>query len=76
MNLEELKIERIRQKLTQKKLADKMGINEISYNRKERGIRNFSMPEIQALSEILKIDIDKANEIFFNNKLTKDDADK
>lgn len=70
MNLMELKIARIRKELTQKELAEKLGMAEVSYNRKEQGIREFSREEIEKLALLLNLDMDKVNEIFFNGKLT------
>ena len=70
MNLMELKIARIRKEFTQKELAEKLGMAEVSYNRKEKGIREFSRDEIEKLALLLSLDMDKVNEIFFNGKLT------
>ena len=70
MNLMELKIARIRKEFTQKELAEKLGMAEVSYNRKEQGIREFSRDEIEKLALLLSLDMDKVNEIFFNGKLT------
>lgn len=70
MNLKELKIERIRKEITQKEMAKKMKISEVSYNRKEQGKRSFSIEEIKSIAAILGLDCLKINEIFFDNELT------
>ncbi|MDF2545796.1 MAG: family transcriptional regulator [Anaerosolibacter sp.] len=71
MNPNKLKGMRIEKGYTQEELAAKMGISLKTYNRKELGMIEFSRKEISNLAEELNLSIDKVNEIFFDNKLTK-----
>lgn len=66
----ELKVERLRKNLKQKDLAEKLGMTEASYSRKENGLREFTGEEIKQLAVILEMDMTRANEIFFENRLT------
>lgn len=70
INLNKLKAKRVEVGLTQVEIAELLGINFVTYQRKETGIRDFSIKEVIKLTDILKLTIEDVNEIFFNNKLT------
>ncbi len=65
MNNLKLKSKRIEKGLTQKELAKKIGIVEVSYNRKELGSREFTCSEISKLAIALSLTNDELIEIFF-----------
>lgn len=69
MNLTELRVERLRRSLTQRQIAKKLGITEVSYCRKENGIREFSREEVKNIAIELNISIDRVNEIFFDGDI-------
>lgn len=70
MNLNKLRAKRAELGLTQLEIANKLGINPVTYQRKETGVREFSINEAIGLSSILNLTLDEANSIFFDNKLT------
>lgn len=70
MNGVELKVERVRSNLTQKQIAERIGMTEISYNRKEQGVREFSISEVNKIAKVLNLSLGRVNEIFFDSKLT------
>lgn len=43
--------------MTQKELADKLGISEPAYRQKERGVRDFKSSEMFIIADIFKKDI-------------------
>lgn len=45
-------------KLTQKEVAEKMGMNYFTYRNKERGEKRFNLEEILKLSEIFGLSTD------------------
>lgn len=49
-----LKAKRVEKGMTQKDLADKLGIATATYNRKEKGLAHFSFNEILKILEILE----------------------
>lgn len=61
MNIK-LKGKRVECCLTQEEIASKLGMNTATYNRKENGIVDFTLTEIQDLMDILDCDFD---DIFF-----------
>ena len=66
-NANELKAAIARRGLTQKKLAEKIGMSEPTMNRKiKRG--SFGLDEAQKIIDVLKID--KPEEIFFAKEVT------
>lgn len=71
MNLIELRVERIRSGFSQKQMADRLEMAEASYNRKETGLREFSCGEIKKVAKVLDLTLQRVNEIFFDNELTK-----
>lgn len=58
-----LKKIRMRSGISQHKLAKIIGISAASYNRKEKGLREFTLIEARNISLFFKLPIDK---IFFN----------
>lgn len=69
MNNELLKKARNRVNLTQKEVAEKLGIATKTYNRKELGIIEFTRKEILKLIHILNLSSKEFNKIFFNEQL-------
>lgn len=69
MNTKLLKDFRFYKRLTQKDVSDELGINVITYMRKENGDRQFSPEEIVRVSKVLNLNIVQVNEIFFDNEL-------
>jgi DNA-binding XRE family transcriptional regulator len=69
LNVKKLKGKRVEKDFTQLSISKALGMNVLSYHRKEKGIREFSMEEIEKLSKILELSLIQANEIFFNNDL-------
>lgn len=65
-----LKSIRVGKGYIQSKLAKEMGTSENTYNRKELGMIAFTIEEVKKISEILDLDIDQVNDIFFDNQLT------
>lgn len=63
-----LKVLRYKNKLKQQDIAEKLGISETTYNRKENGNSEFTISEAKQISDILNVSI---NEIFFNDDVTK-----
>lgn len=52
-------------------IAEKMNISRTSLYNKVNGKTEFYASEIQSLSEILKLDLDEKEKIFFKNKVDK-----
>lgn len=69
MNNELLKKARNQANLTQKEVAEKLGIATKTYNRKELGIIDFTRKEILKLIHILNLSSKEINKIFFNEQL-------
>ena len=61
-----LKSVRIREGLTQKKIAEIIEISPTSYSKKESGLVDFSLTEI---SKICNLTVDEMIEIFFDGKV-------
>ncbi|ABR33790.1 helix-turn-helix transcriptional regulator [Clostridium beijerinckii] len=55
--------------LTQKNIAEMIGVSEKTYNHKEAGKIKFKVDEIILLSSVFNLNISEINKIFFNNKL-------
>lgn len=71
MNIDELRSKRIKHALTQKEIAEKLGMSTKSYNRKELGVIDFSREEIKNISNVLKLTKMEIIEIFFEDAITK-----
>ncbi|VDG33334.1 hypothetical protein [Lactobacillus plantarum subsp. plantarum] [Lactiplantibacillus mudanjiangensis] len=70
INLKLVKSRRIQKGLTQKQMADLLGLEgRSSYNKRENGEINFKSTEIPIISEALGIEIDFKN--FFSKTLRK-----
>ncbi len=65
-NLQELKYQRLRKNLTQKDVADILGISAGTYNQKEKGKIKISVKELQLIANVLDI---KDINIFFIYKI-------
>lgn len=75
MDFVELRAERVKQKLTQKDVAELIGMHELSYLRKENGIRSFRREEMIAIAKAMKLSYRRFFEIFFKGELTDCDID-
>lgn len=71
MNARSLKAERVFKGLTQGDLAKALKVSVVSYSKKERGEVRFRPEEIMVVADVLKLDQDKVNAIFFDGKLPK-----
>lgn len=65
MNIK-LKAKRVERCLTQEELAEKLDMNTATYNRKENGIVDFTLTEIQELMDILDCEF---NDIFLKKQV-------
>lgn len=65
MNRIELKVERVRNNLTQEELSKKLDISYSAYVSKEQGRSDFTREEIKNLKEILNLSDERLIEIFF-----------
>lgn len=61
-----LKGKRVEKGYTQEQLAKKIGVNTATYNRKEKGLVDFTLTEIQDLMYYLDCDFD---DIFFKKEV-------
>lgn len=71
VNTLELKSARVRKGYTQKSIAQKLKLSNISYGFKERGKIEFTISEMLSIVKILELNIYEINKIFFDNKLTE-----
>ena len=67
--MNEIKAARIRLSLTQKDVADKMGMNIFSYQKKENGIVQFTDSQKIQPAKILQFTPNELNEYLFNGEL-------
>lgn len=70
MNLKLLRITRLEKELSQKQLANLIGVHELTYSRKERGEREFTRTEIDNIAKVLGLSNNEVNEIFFDSRIT------
>ena len=70
MGLRILKSKRILFNLTQEEIAKEVGINIKSYNLKENGKREFTLDEAKKISNLLKLNLNEVNDIFFNSSIS------
>lgn len=70
MNLKLLRIARLEKELSQKQLANIIGVYELTYSRKERGEREFTRTEIDNIANALELSNDEVNKIFFDSRIT------
>ena len=64
-----LKSKRVLKGLTQKKVAEMVGVSEKTYNHKETGKIECKIDEILIISSVLDLTMEDINEIFFNGNL-------
>ena len=69
MGLRILKSKRILFNLTQEEIAKEVGINIKSYNLKENGKREFTLDEAKKISNLLELNLNEVNDIFFNSSI-------
>ena len=65
-----LKSKRILFDLTQEEIAKEVGINIKSYNLKENGKREFTLDEAKKISNLLKLNLNEVNDIFFDSSIS------
>ncbi|TZE83574.1 helix-turn-helix transcriptional regulator [Calorimonas adulescens] len=65
----ELKLARMRKRLSQQDMADAIGKSLVSYSKKERGEVKFTPEEITIVSAKLGLTMEQTNDIFFDNNL-------
>ena len=70
MGLRILKSKRILFDLTQEEIAKEVGINIKSYNLKENGKREFTLDEAKKISNVLKLNLNEVNDIFFDSSIS------
>ena len=69
MQSRELKSLRVLRGLTQKELADKLGMSETSYTKRENGQISFTIDEIKNLKLILQLTNEDIIRVFLQMKL-------
>jgi transcriptional regulator with XRE-family HTH domain len=67
-----IKNERERRDWTQTEFGNQIGINTSAICRIENGTQKFSISKLETLSEILEIDNQKINDLFFADKFAKE----
>jgi transcriptional regulator with XRE-family HTH domain len=67
-----IKNEREKREWTQTEFGNQIGINTSAICRIENGTQKFSISKLTKLSEILKIDNQKINDLFFADKFAKE----
>ena len=65
-----LNSKRILFNLTQEEIAKEVGINIKSYNLKENGKREFTLDEAKKISNLLKLNLNEVNDIFFDSSIS------
>ena len=70
MGLRILKSKRRLFDLTQEEIAKEVGINIKSYNLKENGKREFTLDEAKKISNLLKLNLNEVNDIFFDSSIS------
>ena len=70
MGLRILKSKRILFDLTQEEIAKEVGNNIKSYNLKENGKREFTLDEAKKISNLLKLNLNEVNDIFFDSSIS------
>ena len=64
------KSKRILFNLTQEEIAKEVGINIKSYNLKENGKREFTLDEAKKISNLLELNLNEVNDIFFDSSIS------
>ena len=70
MGLRILKSKRILFDLTQEEIAKEIGIKIKRYNLKENGKREFTLDEAKKISNLLKLNLNEVNDIFFDSSIS------
>ena len=70
MGLRILKSKRILFNLTQEEIAKEVGTNIKSYNLKENGKREFTLDEAKKISNLLELNLNEVNDIFFDSSIS------
>lgn len=65
-----LKSKRVLFDLTQEEIAKELGITIKSYNAKENGKREFTLDEAKKISNLLELNLNEVNDIFFNSSIS------
>ena len=65
-----LKSKRVLFDLTQEEIAKEVGINIKSYNLKENGKREFTLDEAKKISNLLELNLNEVNDIFFDSSIS------
>ena len=65
-----LKSKRVLFDLTQEEIAKELGINIKSYNLKENGKREFTLDEAKKISNLLELNLNEVNDIFFDSSIS------
>jgi len=69
MNITELKVEMLRNKVNRTQLAEKLNITKSALSKKINGVNEFSRKDISTVKEVLNLTPQRVDEIFFNNKV-------
>ena len=69
MNATELRAAIARAGVTNRKIAEAIGISEQALSNKLRGTAEFKGSEIKKLADILRLNLDAVNLIFFENEV-------
>ncbi|MGJ3234828.1 MAG: helix-turn-helix domain-containing protein [Marivirga sp.] len=67
-----IKMEREKRDWTQTEFGAKIGINSSAISRIENGTKKFSVSKLKLLSEILEMDAQKINDLFFADKFARE----
>lgn len=65
-------MEREKREWTQTEFGAKIGINSSAISRIENGTKKFSVSKLKLLSEVLAIDEQKVNDLFFADKFARE----
>ena len=65
----ELKIALLRSDMTASELADAIGISRVSFSYKMNNLRQFTVPDISKIAEVLNLSISDKDRIFFAKKV-------
>ena len=71
INTAKLKGKRAEVSYSMEMIAEKLGITRKGYENKEKGVTEFTRPEILQLIVIFKLSVKDVYEIFFDSQLTE-----
>lgn len=69
MNITELKVEMLRNKVNPTQLAKELNITKSALSKKINGVNEFSRKDISIVKGVLNLTPQRIDEIFFNNKV-------